>query len=90
MEQLSRATVVGRCDCGCPSIDLAVDGRTARAGSPSTILCEAQGVSPEGVRFGIILHGREGLLSELEVFPVGTDGSFTLPDVEQIDFFDGA
>src|ERR1700752_3130579 len=69
-DQLSRATVRSRCGCGCPTIDLAVGGRAASPGSPTVILAEAGGVSPEGISFGIILHGREGLLSELEVYPI--------------------
>jgi len=50
---------------------LAVAGRIAPPGSPTVILAEAGGVSPEGISFGVILHGREGLLSELEVYPKG-------------------
>jgi hypothetical protein len=86
--QVPRVSVVSRCSCGCPTLDLAVDGRTASPGSPSTILAGAAGVSPEGVPFEIILHGREGMLSELEVYaPAGADGPFTLPGVEGIEFF---
>ncbi len=89
LEQAPRVTVVSRCGCGCPTIDLAVGGQAASPGSPSVILCEAGGVSPEGIRFGIILHAREGLLSELEVYPVAGDAVFTLPDLEQIEFYGG-
>jgi lipoic acid synthetase len=36
----------------------------------------------------ILLHGREGMVSELEVYaPSGEDGPFTLPVVECIEFF---
>ena len=38
-------------------------------GSPSEILSEAGGMSPEKVRCGIILHARERLLPKLEVYP---------------------
>lgn len=85
VEQLPLVTVVSRCGCGCPTIDLAVDGRAASHGSPSLILSEASGVSPEGVSFGIILHSREGLISELETYPL-EDVAFTLPDIERISF----
>jgi hypothetical protein len=86
LEQLSKVTVVSRCACGCPTIDLAVNGRIASPASTTVILSEAGGVSPEGISFGIILHGREGLVSELEVYPVDGQGPFTLPDMEDIDF----
>lgn len=86
--QLPLVTVASRCSCGCPTLDLAVAGRSASLGSPSTILAGAAGVSPEGVRFEILLHGREGMVSELEVYASdGEDGPFTLPVVECIEFF---
>jgi hypothetical protein len=86
--QLPQVTVVSRCSCGCPTLDLAVAGRSASPGSPSTTLAGAAGVSPEGVLFEIILHGREGIISELEVYaPAGADGPFTLPGIERIEFF---
>jgi hypothetical protein len=87
VEQLPLVTVVSRCGCGCPTIDLAVDGRTVSHRSPSLILSEASGVSPEGVSFGIILHSRGGLISELETYPL-EDAAFTLPDIERIVFSD--
>ncbi len=87
LEQMPRVTVVSRCGCGCPTIDLAVGGQTAPPGSGSTILCDALGVSPEGVRFGIILHAREGLLSELEVYPTDGDAVFSLPPIDCIEFY---
>ena len=90
IEQLPRVAVASRCGCGCPTIDLAVGGRAASLGSSTTILSEAGGVSPEGISFGIILHGREGLISELEVYPTDGDAAFTLPDIEQIEFYGSA
>lgn len=89
-ERLSQVRVVGRCGCGCPTIDLAVARRAASLGSPTTILAEAGGTSPEGVRFGVILHSREGLLSELEVYSQGSPGPFTLPEIDQIEIYGGA
>jgi hypothetical protein len=67
-------------------IDLAVSGQAASPGRPSEILSEAGGVSPEKVPFGIILHARAGLLSELEVYAVGEAGAFTLPEIDRIAF----
>jgi hypothetical protein len=87
IEQLPRVTVVSRCGCGCPSIYLSVDGKVVPPSAGSEILSEAKGVSPEGRPFSIILHGRKGVLSELEVYPTGSDAAFTLPDIDQIEFF---
>lgn len=89
-EQLPHVTVVSRCSCGCPTIDLAVRGQAASPGSPSQILTEAGGVSPEQVRFAIILHAREGLISELEVYPIGPAGTFTLPEIDRLGFYGAA
>jgi hypothetical protein len=55
--------------------------------SPSTILAAAGGVSPEGVPFEIIVHGREGIISELEVYALTGVVPFTLPEIENIEFF---
>jgi hypothetical protein len=87
LSQLQETTVVGRCSCGCPTLDLAVAGKAASLGSPTTLLAEAGGISPEGVHFAITLHAREGLLSELEVYSIYGEGTFTLPDVASIEFY---
>ena len=52
--QLPDVSVVSRCGCGCLTIDLAVDSHAASHSSPTTILAEGGGTSPEGIR---ILHG---------------------------------
>lgn len=77
--QVPRVTVVGRCRCGCPTIDLAVDG-TQTFGA-SELVADFEGRSPEGIHVGVILHAREGQLSELEVYAIeGTEGPFALPN----------
>ena len=88
--QLPLVAVVSRCTCGCPSIDLSVGGRIGSLGSPTTILAEASGISPEGISFGIILHGRGGLISELEVYPISREGVFSIPAIEDIRFETGS
>ena len=89
IEQLPAVTVVSRCGCGCPTIDLAVDGRAAPLSIPSTILADAEGVSPEGIRIGAIVHGREGLISELEIYSLaGGEEKFSLPRIDAFESFD--
>lgn len=86
LPQLQEVTVVSRCGCGCPTVDFAVCGRVARPGCPSTILAEAVGDSPEGVRVSLILHARDSLLSELEVYDLtGLDHPFTLPRIVDLE-----
>jgi hypothetical protein len=72
--QLERLRVVGCCGCGCPSIDLAVDG--VEPGGEARPLVIADAESPEGIPVGIILWVRGGSLSGLEVHP--WDGSHTV------------
>lgn len=85
-QQLPDVMVVSRCGCGCPTINLAVGGRAAAPSSPSTTLADAQGRSPEGDSCGIILHERDGLISELEIYSFGDAGQFSLPRIEDISF----
>jgi hypothetical protein len=86
LEQLPGARVVSRCSCGCPTIAPAVGDRAAKASSPSTILAEGLAVSPEGVHVGIIVHGREGLISELEIYPIGEETEpFSLPRIDDLE-----
>ena len=81
--QLARTAVVSRCTCGCPTVDLAVDGKHSIGGSE--IIGDAEGLSPEGLRVGVILHCREGQLSELEIYPIDElKGPFHLPKTETL------
>jgi hypothetical protein len=79
MAQLAEARVVSRCGCGCPTIDLAIGTRAGSTREGSDIVADAFGESPEGYAVGVILHVREGLLSELEVYANGNIGPFTTP-----------
>lgn len=82
--QLSRVSVVARCTCGCPTLDLALDGKEHRTTGVSTILAEAGGHSPEGTPVQVLLHARGGELSELEVISVDEKRTFGLPAPEML------
>lgn len=83
--QLADVVVVGGCTCGCPTIDLAVGESQARKTGPSRLLADFEGKTPEGVEVGVILHAREGQLSELEVYAIpNVEGSFSLPSIESL------
>ncbi len=85
LDQLDKVTVVSRCSCGCPTIDLAVDGKTAPMSAGSDILADFEARSPEGGLIGILLHVRNGLLSELEVYSIsGEQQPASLPRTEDI------
>jgi hypothetical protein len=85
--QIANLRVVGRCTCGCPTIDLAVGDRAQRKNGPSLILADFDGKTPEGIDVGVILHGRDGEISELEIYPFAdVNGPFSLPTIASLRF----
>jgi hypothetical protein len=88
LSRLANMNVVGKCTCGCPTIDLALGDREQRKTAPSTILAGFVGKSPEGVEVGVIVHAREGEISELEVYALPDwKQPFNLPSVESLKQF---
>jgi hypothetical protein len=63
---LAGLRVVGRCSCGCPSVDFVVGGQDLTA-SP---VADAHGTTADGAGVGVILWEREGRVSALEVYEV--------------------
>jgi hypothetical protein len=82
--QVSQLKVVARCTCGCPTLDVALGERKSRTVGASTILADAVGQSPEGVPVDVILHAREGEISELEVVSHDATKVFSLPRPEML------
>ena len=77
--QVSSARVVGRCDCGCPTIDLQVSASPPARELGLEDIVNAYGESPEGVKVGVILFARGGELCSLEVYSVEGEPTYTLP-----------
>jgi len=86
LPQVPHVTVVSRCPCGCPSIDLAVNGQTSTAPveSPATVLADIQSTSPEGIPVGLLVFARAGLLDKLEIYPYSDEISFTWPHLKDL------
>jgi hypothetical protein len=83
--QVSDLRVVGTCTCGCPTLDLAPSNRNERTTGPSQILADFDGSTHEGIQVGVILHAREGHISELEVYAIQDfEGRFNLPAIESL------
>jgi hypothetical protein len=80
--QLPRVKVVGGCNCGCPSVDLALDGGIRDAAAKPVIF--ADGESPDGVPVGVILWARGGTLSGLEIHPWDGSDGVRLPRPESL------
>jgi hypothetical protein len=85
LSQIRNVNVVGKCTCGCPTLDLALGESEQRKTAPSLILADFVGTAPEGVEVGVIVHAREGEISELEVYAISDwKGPFNLPSVESL------
>ena len=80
--QIPKLRVVSRCGCGCPTIDFAIG--TVRKNGLSQIIADAEGTSPEGVHIGVIVHVREGEISELEVYSTTGEKNVRLPKPESL------
>jgi hypothetical protein len=85
LSQIANVNVISECTCGCPTIDLALGDREQPKTGPSVILADFVGTAPEGIEVGVIVHAREGEISELEVYAIaGSKGPFNLPGVESL------
>lgn len=84
LSQVDQVRVVGQCDCGCPTLDLALAGNTEPRCGGVLDLALFIGDSPEGVRAGVFLYAREGELSELEGVSFSEEKKFTFPAPESL------
>ena len=71
--------VVGRCSCGCPSVDFMPGGQALGA----SLIAEAQGVTADGNAVGVLLWARNDELSALEFYDVD-EPARALPLVESL------
>ena len=70
LAQVNFAWVTGKCDCGCPTVYLEVDGAAPRAaGVTRPVQNGADVLRADGTECGgVILFADEGWLSSLEVY----------------------
>jgi hypothetical protein len=68
--------VIARCECGCASIDFDAPTSEERSG----IIADATGQTPRGGQVGIIVWGRSGAITALEIYDLGAgDDDLVLP-----------
>lgn len=85
LAQLPYTSVASHCDCGCPTIGLAVSDSAPRVTQPTGIIADVRALPPEGGDVGIMVHASDGCLRELEVYPIGeTPTRFSLPHIDAI------
>jgi hypothetical protein len=82
LPQLADATVIGRCPCGCVSIDFAVGGRIPPGGGAMDILSDY--IWREGdLPFGVFVFAYGGILAGLDVYSFA-DPVTKLPEIEKL------
>ena len=68
LEHLANTTsslrVVGRCACGCPSVNFEIGGQAL----PNAPLADATGQTADGIEVGVILWGRPDAVTGLEFY----------------------
>jgi len=83
LPQIDRLTVVSKCNCGCPTIDLALDGKPAVLKGQSII--SDWDAEVNGMPVYVQLWISNDQISSLEVGSLpGTDKPFGLPAIESI------
>ena len=79
LEQIPRLRVVGQCGCGCPTVDLVLEGEPHSGDKAARLIAEADGQSPEGVPVGVLVFAKDAVPSVLEVYSITGDAPFSLP-----------
>jgi hypothetical protein len=87
LPQLGSVRVVGRCGCGCPTVDLALAAAELAVGGASATLADVEGRSPEGTEIGVILRAADGRLCELELYARDGRVPFSIPGAEELQSF---
>jgi hypothetical protein len=86
--ELRQARVVGRCGCGCASVDFAINGVEAPTGVGLEILSDYQWCDSSGREAGIFVFARGGQLAGLEVYTLHPDAATDhLPSPAQLEPF---
>ena len=84
-EQLPGLTVVGHCDCGCPTIDFDTAAASPTATSRPVSLEGTATTAPGEPPIEILMFETDGLLSSLELVSYGDHTRADWPPVESIE-----
>jgi hypothetical protein len=87
LPQVDALQVVGRCDCGCPSLELALVAPELALPGVSTTIADVEGLSPEGSEIGVILRAASGSLKELELYARDGRIPFSIPGAQELKSF---
>jgi hypothetical protein len=84
IRQVRSLQVVGRCGCGCASVDFRMPAR----GQIASIVADAIAKAPDGEHLGLIVWALDNELSGLEVYSY-SDNPAPLPVIASICGYDG-
>jgi hypothetical protein len=85
VSQLGTLTVDSMCECGCASINFAVDGKTPDTKSGMNILADYEWDGENGELMGVFVFAHGDRLSGLEVWsPDGLSDCTVLPNPSQL------
>ena len=81
LDQIESLRVIGRCDCGCDSVDFVADDPQ----NPSRLFAHGTGKTPAGGDVGIIIWGNALGVTGIEVYDLGAgDDDIRLPVKDSI------
>lgn len=69
LDPLSSLQVVGRCDCGCASVDFQRLG----PGQVPSLVADAMGETPNGERVNVLVFASDGQFTQLEIVGYSDD-----------------
>jgi hypothetical protein len=85
LAQMSRVEVVGRCDCGCATVTLRVDGTPPSDETPRPIPNDAEVLDGDGESVGgVLVFTRDGHLCELELYSNSDEPIREIPPLERV------
>jgi hypothetical protein len=83
LSQIDRLTVATRCNCGCPTIDFALDG--VPVGGKGEQIVSDWLAEVDGMPVGVTLWQTNDRIRTLEVYSLpGSESPFALPSFESI------
>jgi hypothetical protein len=83
METVPTLRVIGRCECGCPTVDF----EPSEDAVPSRPIADGIGRTSSGTEVGIIVWGTEDKITGLELYELGTPVT-ELPEAGTIEPFE--
>lgn len=70
LSQVEKAHVVGRCGCGCASINLSIDGVSHYGSAGMDTLCAYRWSSPAGHLFEVFVFACGGLVAGIDLWSI--------------------